>query len=97
MTIQEWREYDRKQLDSDVEALLKQPAGRRVLVAMMGLGGVYASLGRRADAYEVGWRDAAAQVVRHCNQVAPEMVLLAQQERHNLSSQRKRDAEQERK
>ena len=84
-----YKEDDRRQLADDTAFILGTPQGRRVLIAIMGLGGVYSKLGESASSYDSGKRDAAVELFMYANHTASDMVLLAQQERSQLSAKRK--------
>lgn len=89
-------EDDKRQFREDVRAVLGTAAGRRVLIAILNISRVYAPTGPRASAlemaYDNGYRDAAAELLAASNASAPELVLLATQERTQLQSQRRAES-----
>lgn len=94
-TVARFREDDKRTLRDDVRRVLSTPEGRRVLMAIIGLGGVYAPTGLRGGsavdlAYDTGRRDAAAELLSACNGTARELVQLAAEERTKLQLQRER-------
>lgn len=83
-----FHEDDKRQMREDARAVLATPEGRRLLMAIIGLGGIYAPLGREGDRYDSGRRDAAAELLAFCNSAARELVARASQERTELSMKR---------
>jgi hypothetical protein len=91
--ISRFAEDDKRQLRDDVQRVLATPEGRRVLIAIIGLGDVYAPVGpcngSPVDlAYQTGRRDAAAKLLAFCNSADRHNVQLAAQERTALQMKR---------
>lgn len=83
------RDKDALQLERDVKAVLSTPAGRRLFMAIAMQGGVYHHSRPDTDhVYTAGRRDAALELMAVANAHAPELVLKARQERHDLVSAR---------
>lgn len=88
-----YREDDKRQLREDVQRVLATPEGRRVLIAVIGLGNVYAPVGPCGGsaldlAYETGLRDGAAKLLSYCNSAARDAVQKAAEERTALQLKR---------
>lgn len=88
------RAEDSRQLDDDIRAVLQTAPGRRLLMAVICKGGVYAPLGPTAGAYEAGRRDAALELLRSANQTARKLSQLAANERSELSEKRDNELKQ---
>lgn len=92
-------EDDKRQLREDARRILSTPEGRRIIVAVFGIGGLYAETGSCGGspveiAYKAGGRDKVAQLLTFCNSVARDNVLLAMRERSELSTKREQEIEQ---
>lgn len=95
--MRRWSEDDKRQMRDDIRAVLNTPEGRRLLMALIGISGVYAPVGACGGspaemAYRVGRRDAAADALSLCNSSARELVQKAAEERSALMTRRERDA-----
>lgn len=88
-----YREEDRHQLREDAQTVLATPQGRRLIMAIVAMGGVYAPMGPESTAYDCGRRDAAAELLAHANRAARLMVQLAAQERTELCARREASIE----
>lgn len=89
------RAQDRQTMSDDVRKVLSTKEGRRLLVAIMFQGGVYAH-SKTTDnlAYMAGRRDAALEVMRDANDAASDLVLEARLERHQLILERNAEIRQ---
>ena len=87
--VEQHHEDDRHAMAEDIRKVMSTKEGRRILIAIMFQGGVYAH-SKTADnlAYVAGRRDAALEVMKDCNEVAADLVLQARLERHQLISER---------
>lgn len=91
--ISRFAEDDKRQLRDDIQRVLATPEGRRILIALIGLGDVYAPVGPCGGngidlAYQTGRRDAAARLLALCNSADRTNVQLAAQERTTLQLKR---------
>lgn len=86
-----WYERDSERRLADMSALLAEPGGRRMIMHLVTLSGVYRKSQATSEAglaYEAARRDMGLDIIAMCNAAAPQMVLLAMQERTAELSER---------
>lgn len=98
-----WVEEDRARRLADMSALLSSDGGRRLLMHLVTLAGVYRKSEATTEAglaYEAARRDMGLEVISLGNAAAPQMVIAAMMERSREMSDRAaqiRQAEQQEK
>jgi len=95
--FRKFRDDDKRQMRDDAQKVLATPEGRRLLMAMINISGVYAPMGVCGGspfelAYAGGRRDAAADLLAFCNSATRENVQLAATERTQLMTKREQEA-----
>jgi hypothetical protein len=95
-TYARYREEDKRQMRDDARKVLSTPEGRRLLMAVIGIGGVYAPVGPCGGspvelAYATARRDAASDLLAFCNGASRENVQLAAEERTQLTIKREHE------
>ena len=86
---------DRKQLKSDIAAVMKTAEGRRFVSAILGRSDVFGFVYHKSEgdatklAYYTGRREAAADIYAKVNACAPEETLMMFQERNAVEVKRR--------
>ena len=87
--VERWQRQDDKRLNDDITWLLRNKEGRRILLWLNSLTGIYASVSSLEHLeYVIGRREVGLEILAKANLLAPEMVALATNERSTEIAER---------